>query len=333
MVNWIPGAHYMEIQKQGIFEQVRESKSEGRKTKDILKVLGVKSSTYYRWLSAQKNPIAKEFLHPSDRVTSMSLTPEDRALIVATKAENPNLRHRQIQGLLQNSGKYFSASSIYHELKSRNLVEKYERRAAPWDEPFYEMMGANMMWGADWTKLRIGGERWYLLTMIDFYSRTIVEWKILKTVNAGHIKELYSNGLAGLNLPANWPRKPEMRVDRGSPNTAHVTKQFFKDIEADLSFARVHRPTDNARTERFYGTIKQEEIYLAGDYQDEETANHEIGKYMKYYCDERPHQSLWNYPPKYVHEMNNKTELLNQLRCLKIKCWTERKKYWIQKTD
>lgn len=112
-----------------------------------------------------------------------------------------------------------------------------------------------------------------------------------------------------------------------------MTKQFFKDIEADLSFARVHRPADNARTERFYGTIKQEEIYLAGDYQDEETANHEIAKYMNYYCNERPHQSLWNYPPKYVHELNNKTELLNQLKALKIKCWTERKNYWIQKKE
>ena len=107
-----------------------------------------------------------------------------------------------------------------------------------------------------------------------------------------------------------------------------MTKQFFKDIEAELSFARVHRPTDNARTERFYGTIKQEEIYLVGDYQDEETANMMISKYMNYYNNERPHQSLWNYTPNQMDIMNNKTELLKQLKCLKIKCWTERKNYW-----
>ncbi len=320
----------MQTQKQGIIEQVQVSKSQGGKVKDTLKVLGIKSSTYYRWVNEKTETKEIKLIHPSDRVTSMSLTPEDRELIIQTKNENPVLRHRQIQGILQNKGKYFSASSVFHELKSKNLVEKYERRPAPWDEPFYEIIGSDMMWGADWTKLRIGGERWYLLTLIDFYSRKIIHWNILRTVNAGHIKELYSFGLSGLNLPADWPHKPELRLDRGSPNTAHVTKQFFKDIEADLSFARVHRPTDNARTERFYGTIKQEEIYLVGDYQDEETANHEITKYMNYYNNERPHQSLWNYPPNYVHEMNNKTELLNQLKCLKIKCWTERKEYWIQ---
>ena len=320
----------MDLQKQGIVDQVLESKRLGRKIKDTLKVLGVKSSSYYRWLRTQGVVLEPSVVHPSDRRTSMSLTVEDRELIVKTKNGNPGLRHRQIQGMLQNAGKYYSASSVYYELKSKNLVEKYERRPAPWDEPFYEIVGANMMWGADWTKLRIGGERWYLLTLIDFYSRYLLNWQILKTVHAGHITKIYSGGLAELNLPADWPHKPELRLDRGSPNTAHVTKQFFKDIEADLSFARVHRPTDNARTERFYGTIKQEEIYLAGDYQDEETANHEIAKYMKFYNDERPHQSLWNYPPKYVHELNNKTELLNQLKALKIKCWTERKNYWIK---
>ena len=168
------GSKYMDLQKQGVIDQVLESQKLGRKTKDILQALGVKSSTYYRWLK-QRQSIVNEtkVIHPSDRKTSMSLTDGDRALILKTKNENPELRHRQIQGFLQNGGNYFSSSSIYWELKNNNLVEKYERRPAPWGEPFYEMRGANMMWGADWTKLRIGGERWYLLTMIDLRLRQI----------------------------------------------------------------------------------------------------------------------------------------------------------------
>jgi transposase InsO family protein len=224
---------------------------------------------------------------------------------------------------------YISASKIYELLKSRNLVEKYERRPAPWDEPFYEVYAANVMWGADWTKLQIDGQRWYLLTLIDFFSRKIVSWEILRTIVSKNITELYRNGLWSINCPIGWHLKPELRLDQGSPNTSNVTKQFFKDIVADLSFARVRRPTDNAITERFYGTIKQEEIYLVKDYRDEQTAKLEIGKYIKYYNEERPHQSLWNYTPNQVDEMNNKTELLNQLKLLKKKSWTTRKEYWI----
>ena len=142
----------MDLQKQGVVEQVLESQKVGRKIKDTLQVLGIRSSTYYRWRVELKNSSVIEIktVHPSDRVTSMSLTEEDRDLILKTKYENPTLRHRQMQGLLQISGRYYSASSIYLELKKHNLIEKYERRPAPWDEPFYEMHGANMMWGADW---------------------------------------------------------------------------------------------------------------------------------------------------------------------------------------
>ena len=168
------------------------------------------------------------------------------------------MRHRQIQGLLQNKNNYFSASSVFKVLKHHGLVEKYERRPAPWDEPFYEMHGANMMWGADWTKLRIGGERWHLLTLIDFFSRKIIAWKILKTVVARDITELNLDGLGEFNeMTLDWPHKPELRVDQGSPNTSHVTKQFFKDIVADLGFARVHRSTDNAIDQFIYFAISE----------------------------------------------------------------------------
>ena len=107
-----------------------------------------------------------------------------------------------------------------------------------------------------------------------------------------------------------------------------MTKEFFKDIGADLSYASVRRPTENAITERFYRTAKQEEIYLVGDYQDEQTAREELGNYIDWYNNRRPHQSLWNFTPRIVHETSNKTELLKALKELKQKVWTERKEYW-----
>ncbi len=246
------------------------------------------------------------------------------------KEKHPEMRHRQIQGMLQLEGHYLSATSVYKRLKSQGKVEYYERRAAPWDEPLYEVTGANIMWGADWTQLRIGGKRWYLLNLIDFFSRFVVHFEIVENVSARHVVELYERGLASVNIPVDHWCKPELRLDQGSPNTARVTREFFKDIKADLSFARVRRPTDNARTERFYRTIKQEEIYIVGDYQDEQTAKETIGEYIKWYNEKRPHQALWNYTPWLVHETNNKTFMRNALKELKRKTWEDRKEYWLE---
>ena len=318
----------MEIQKKEVLSFVRREREKGRVLSEILLHLKVAKSTYYRWVKAASTSTEVDSTSVAVRVTSRSVTSHELALIDKVKLEQPEMRHRQIQGLIQLQGAYVSPSIVYKHLKAQGKVEPYERRAAPWKEPLYEVIGANIMWGGDWTKLRIGGIRWYLLNLIDFYSRYIVHFEIVPTVNAGHIVNLYETGLSVFNIPLSLERKPELRLDQGSPNTSRVTREFFKDINADLSYARVRRPTDNARTERFYRTIKQEEIYIVGDYQDEQTAKEEIGAYIKWYNEKRPHQALWNFTPWQVHDTNNKTRLLKTLRELKQKAWTERKEYW-----
>jgi hypothetical protein len=121
-------------------------------------------------------------------------------------------------------------------------------------------------------------------------------------------------------------------VDRGSPNTSGITQEFFEALGAELSFARVRRPTDNALTERFYGTVKQEEIYLVGNYPDETSAREEIGRYIETYNRSRPHQALFNFTPARVHEINNKSQLLEELKELKRRTREKRKAYWTERS-
>ena len=320
----------MDIQKQDLLSFVKCEREGGRSVCEVLDNMKVSKSSYYRWRNQMDS---ESVVKVSPRQTTRSVLPIELKRIDQMKEQNPHLRHRQIQGLLQLEGHFLSATTVYNHLKSQGRVEPYERREAAWKEARYEVIGANIMWGADWTQLRIGGIRWYLLTLIDFFSRLIVHHDIAPTVNAGHIKNLYEMGLANSNIPLSLELKPELRLDQGSPNTSRVTRDFFNDISADLSFARVRRPTDNARTERFYRTIKQEEIYLVGDYQDEPTAREVIGEYIKWYNEKRPHQSLWNFTPWLVHETNDKTYMLKCLRELKQKTWTERKEYWMERKN
>ncbi|MSP39981.1 MAG: hypothetical protein EXR70_15945 [Deltaproteobacteria bacterium] len=86
-----------------------------------------------------------------------------------------------------------------------------------------------------------------------------------------------------------------------------MTQEFFETLGAELSLARGRRPIDNALTERLYGSIKKEEIYLVENYPDEISAKEEIGRYIQSYHQTRPHQSLMNFTPAHVHEVNNKS--------------------------
>ena len=306
-----------------MLELVKAHRGEGRSVGEVLGSVGVARSSYYRWKKSEGE-------QPVQRSSTYELSGEERQMIEAVKESHPEYRHRRIQGVMQQRGIYLSASAIYGHLKELGQVEPYERRAAPWKTARYEIWQRNLMWGSDWTKLSVGGVRWYLLTVIDFFSRLIIAFEVVPTVNAGSVKAIYHTGLSKQGISLHSERKPELRVDRGSPNTSGITQEFFDTLAADLSFARVRRPTDNALTERFYGSIKQEEIYLVGNYPDEISAKEEIGRYIERYHHHRPHQSLMNFTPAHVHEVNNKSLLLAELKEMKRRTREKRKVYWEQ---
>jgi len=311
----------MENQKQSTLELVAAHRGEGRRVSEVLSSIGVARSNYYRWKKAESH-------NKGDRQSSYEVTAAERGQIDEVKGLYPQYRHRRIQGVLQQRGVYLSASVIYGHLKQQGQVEPYQRRSAPWKQPRYEVWQRNLMWGSDWTKLSVGGVRWYLLTVIDFFSRWIIAWEVVPTVHAGNVKAIYQAGLRNQGISIHSQTKPKLRVDRGSPNTSGVTQEFFENLGAELSFARVRRPTDNALTERFYGSIKQEEIYLVGNYPDEISAKEEIGRYLESYHHTRPHQSLMNFTPAHVHQVNNKSRLLDELKQIKRTTRDKRKAYW-----
>jgi putative transposase len=310
-------------QKQAVVELVEAHRNQGRTVSEILGSVGVARSSYYRWKGGQGEKKEKQR-------RSYELTAEERQMIEGVKGEHPEYRHRRIQGELQQRGVYLSASAIYRHLKELGQVEPYERRAAPWETPRYEAWQRNLLWGSDWTKLLVGGVRWYLLTVIDFFSRLLIGYEVVPTVHAGYVKAIYQAGLRSQGISVRSEGKPELRVDRGSPNTSVITQEFFESLGAELSFARVRRPTDNALTERFYGTVKQEEIYLVGNYPDEQSAREELGRYIEYYNQRRPHQALYNFTPAHVHQLNNKTALVQELNEMKINTRQKRKAYWAE---
>jgi len=316
----------MASQKQAVLGLVESHRGEGRSVSEVLGTVGVARSSYYRWKKGEGEK-------KDERPSSYELTVEERQMIEAVKESHPEYRHRRIQGMLQQQGVYLSASAIYGHLKELGQVEPYDRRAAPWKTARYEVWRRNLRWGSDWSKLSVGGIRWYLLTVIDFFSRLLIAYDVVPTVHAGYVKAIYQAGLSSPGISLHSETKPELRVDRGSPNTSGVTQEFFESLGAELSFARVRRPTDNALTERFYGTVKQEEIYLVGNYPDAQSAREELGRYIESYNQSRPHQALFNFTPAHVHQLNNKSVLMVELNEMKRKTREKRKAYWAEQQN
>lgn len=273
----------------------------GQSKVQVLKNLGVCRSTYYGWLRAGR---------PKEVFSSpQQLTPVEKQAVVEKKELEPQLSHRQISGSLRSEGHWVSPSSCYRILKPLGWISSSSLREAPWKVPRYEPFRPNQIWGEDWTILNIDSMRHYLLTLIDYFSRYIVAWGVVKTVTRREVQNLLALAYLSEGIEPEGA-KPLLRVDLGSPNMAHSTRRLIRDLEMVLSPSRANRPTDNGRQERWYRTVKQEEIYCYPTYPTVEIARLSLGRYIHHYNEERPHQALWNFPPGHVHRLGNKSQLL-----------------------
>jgi putative transposase len=301
LANRSKGSSYSAEQRQRIIAEVQSLVQSGISRVQALKNLGICRSTYYGWLRAKKPK--------AGTASSLQLTPVEKQSVVEKKMLEPQLSHRRISGSLRPEGYWISSSSCYRILKAMGWVSSPNLREAPWKVPRYEPFRPNRIWGEDWTILSIDSTRHYLLTVIDYFSRYIVAWGVVKTVTRVEVQSLLALAYLSEGIRPDDP-KPLLRADLGSPNMAHSTRRLIRDLEMVLSPSRSHRPTDNARQERWYRTVKQEEIYCYPTYPTAEIARLSLGRYIHQYNEERPHQALWNYSPGHVHRLGNKSKLL-----------------------
>ena len=104
------------------------------------------------------------------------LTTLEKEAVVEKKKEEPQLSHRQISGSLRPGGLLDQPVQLLSDPETPGLGIRATLREAPWKVPRYEPFRSNQIWGEDWTILSIDHARYYLLTIIDCFSRYIVAW-------------------------------------------------------------------------------------------------------------------------------------------------------------
>ena len=142
----------------------------------------------------------------------------------------------------------------------------------------------NHVWGVDITYVRLRGSWLYLVAILDWFSRYVVSWVLDDTLEIGFVLEAVEQALR-LATPM------ICNSDQGS----HFTSpQYTRQLEAagvQISMDGRGRALDNIFTERFWRSLKYEEVYLH-DYSSLREARQGITRYIGFYNYERPHQAL-----------------------------------------
>ena len=133
----------------------------------------------------------------------------------------------------------------------------------------------------------------YLTAVIDWYSRYILSWRISNTMDNDFCIEALDDALThGL---------PDIFItDQGVQFTSKKFIKRLTDVDVKISMDGKGRALDNIFVERFWRTVKYENIYLK-DYRNGKELYHGLEEYFSFYNTQRPHQSLGYRVPEDIH--------------------------------
>jgi putative transposase len=141
-------------EKATILDQV-ESQSGCKR--QALAVLGVPSSTYYRWRQGQ--PGFGYRGRPWNRITPS----EERRILVVAR-ESPELSSRQLAAwVTDNEGFAVSESTVYRILRREGLVKRRETELSAAKEYHIKTTWPHQMWATDASYFRVVGWGYYYL--------------------------------------------------------------------------------------------------------------------------------------------------------------------------
>ena len=166
----------------------------------------------------------------------------------------------------------------------------------------------NQVWAADITYIPMSRGFLYLVTIIDWYSRYVISWRLSNTLDADFCLAALEEALGR--------GKPEIfNTDQGSQFTCEAFTSLLKEHDVRISMDGKGSYNDNLFIERLWRTVKYEEVYLKA-YEDGRQARISLGAYFRFYNTSRPHQSLGYRTPAEVYSYaveNNCTNMVESL--------------------
>jgi len=206
----------------------------------------------------------------------------------------PFYGYRKITAILQNSGLIVNHKRILRLMNHMGIQAIYQKKKFKKPEENkiiypYLLSGVdinkpNQVWSTDLTYLRMKQGFMYLIAIIDMFSRYIVSWKLLTTLEVNDCIETLHEALA-VNIPDIF------NSDQGSQFTSGDWIDCLLQNNIKISMSGKGRCFDNIYIERLWRTIKYEDFYL-NCYEDGWDLEDGLKKFIIFYNTQRPHQSL-----------------------------------------
>ena len=155
---------------------------------------------------------------------------------------------------------------------------------------FIQPDGADQLWVADLTYIRLRSEFVYLAVVLDAWSRRVVGWALGRDLTSSLPKQALLRAIAARHPAPGLVHHSDRGVQYASLEYVSVLQQH----RMIGSMSRTAYPYDNARCESFLKTLKQEEIHCRR-YRTLEQLRGHLEQFIEHYYNQQRLHSALNY--------------------------------------
>ena len=201
-----------------------------------------------------------------------------RRMTVWLQRQGCRARRKRVQRLMRTMG----LAAIYR--RPRTSLPAPEHKGYPYLLGGMEITRPNQVWAADITYIPMARGFLYLVSIMDWYSRYVVAWRLSNTLDADFCVQALEGALS--------KGTPEVfNTDQGSQFTSETFTGLLEQHGTRISMDGKGRYTDNIFVETLWRTVKYEEVYLKA-YSGGREAKAGLDNYFHFYNKQRPHQAL-----------------------------------------
>ena len=291
--------------------------------------LDVPVRTYYRWLRLFRlqGKMGLQDLSPHKGRVWNQILPEERQKILEVAMLWPEWSPREIAYHIADYADFMvSESTVYRILKKVGWLKPRETKTFPASSEYtVKMTRPNEQWQSDATFFKAKMWGWYyLISVLDDYSRRILAWRLQKTMDAGAFSEVVELACESTGVDQLPPLdRPRLVTDRGP---ALISQDFGDYLEAHglgHILASPYHPQTNGKIERYHRSCK-ERVNL-DIHETPKELEREIARFVEYYNCRRYHEAIGNVTPDDVY-FGRRDRILARRRALKVRTLGRRKK-------
>jgi putative transposase len=312
------------VEKSKILALVADS---GLPRRKALEHLRLPRSTYYRWLKHQREGSLQDKKGGS-AIPWNKLKPKEEAKILATARASPELSCRQLALEMVDSERwYVSESTVFRILKREGMIKSAEVVGFKAGKEYHrKTKRPNELWATDCSHIKVFDWGWYyLVTVMDDYSRFILAWELKSDMAAGSLIDVVQKAVdaSGMtDIPVE--NRTVLLSDNGAGYVSRQFGEYLRLVGVRHIVASPYHPQTNGKIERYHRSLKGEINQLPYDMPSE--LEKAIAAFIEYYNYRRYHEGLGDVTPHDVYTGRH-VEILRKRKEAKSRTLQERRDY------